>query len=706
MAGEFSLFSGEQGHKMVREILNLIGWTPPTEHLDIACSYESEHKKETSKNGRQQHGIDLMYQYPSPLISDNHDIMIISSKHSQKNYKDVLRNAQNFLYDLGQDLECSTVSDELHDFISNSDRTEHFVGVLFWLASEERREYDIIEKISNEIEFKKLKFNSIYLVDNKRATFLVSAIKTAQAFREGVKVKFLYPHTGKNMHPENLVITDTFLPVQYINSSVLPVIMDDNNKISCLLFCNDEFNPEYLKRLVWLAHKLCGLTNEIAIFFRNYDETIHSKYKNSVMQLFRESDLVEKISVHRFTQHDFVSLKETQQTRPTVHTKTDEYKTEKSQKIFDDIDKILPFGEMLLPRLSSPILTKERLKKFLSRKGIYLNSEDKQDTVPIFSSLLLSPRELNELKELYIEKEDRKKEIERSVNWSKSDVTLWQAINQITLKLKEISATKNSKVVDNPKFKRVKDDDNCIELTYQIERENTTKDLLTGITRHDATVILTLKNDRLTAKMEHTSHETYKSNLKLFQNIEKQFHANEYIETKFEKIAFGNFETNKDRLQFLLSFLDNEHSPFLKDEKLENIKIRPDETIENLPEDLASMKGKVSNLNITGTDLDKLYYIEKEEYKKAILCEKVKIKYKFDLHIGSGHCIIDYGFPGALSKSTNYDAEFQTSIWITESKTVGMNYNSAIRLINKEITKMKMSKYNKIMKKYEPEIKE
>ncbi len=455
-----------------------------------------------------------------------------------------------------------------------------------------------------------------------------------------------------------------------------------------------------------MSHKLCGLTNEIVIFFTNYDETSHSKLVSSAIQLFRDSDLVNKISVRRFTKHNFVSLKETQNIRQTIHTETDKYKTDKSKKIFDDIDKILPFGEMILPRLSSSLLTKERLKRFLSNKGIYLNSEDKQDTVPIFASLLLSPRELNELKELYVEKEDRKKEIERTVNWSNSDKTLWQAINECDIDLKNISATKNSKIVENPKFRRVDEDDNYIEVKYQIERQNTTKDLLTGITRHDAKVILTLKDNKLTAKMEHTSHETYKSNLKLFSKVEKDFVANDYIESKFEKIAFGNFESNKDRLIFLTSFLDTEHSHILKDEKLENIKIRPDETIENLPEDLASMKGKVSNLNITGTDLDKLYYIEKEEYKKSILCEKVKIRYKFDLHIGKGHCIVDYGFHGALSKSTNYDAEFQTSIWITESKTVGLNFSSAIRLINKEVTRMRKNKYNKILARYENHIEE
>ncbi len=173
-----------------------------------------------------------------------------------------------------------------------------------------------------------------------------------------------------------------------------------------------------------MSHKLCGLTNEIVIFFTNYDETSHSKLVSSAIQLFRDSDLVNKISVRRFTKHNFVSLKETQNIRQTIHTETDKYKTDKSKKIFDDIDKILPFGEMILPRLSSSLLTKERLKRFLSNKGIYLNSEDKQDTVPIFASLLLSPRELNELKELYVEKEDRKKEIERTVNWSNSDKTL------------------------------------------------------------------------------------------------------------------------------------------------------------------------------------------------------------------------------------------------------------------------------------------
>jgi len=700
--GEFPVLSGEHGHKMVKEILKLIGWIP-AEHFDISCSLEFEHKREKSKNGRTQHGIDLMYQYPSPLITANHDVILVSSKHSQKHYTNVLRSSQDFLLELAQDLECAKFSDELREMIENTDKIENFIGVLFWLASEESKDYDIISKISNDIDFKKTKFDSIFLIDNKKATFLVSAIKTAQSYRDNVKIKFLYPHTGKNMHHDNLVITDTFLPVQYINSSILPIILDDNIKISCLLFCNDNFDKEYLKRLIWLAHKLCGLTNEIVIYFNDYDETPHAKIVNSVKQLFRDSDLVNKITVRQFTTHSFVSLKETQNEKNGTYTKNDKYEIQKSEKIFDDIDKILPYGEMIIPRLSSQILTKERLKKYLCNKGIYLNSDDKQDTVPIFSTLLLSPRELDDLKELYKEKEDTPKEIERTAKWIKNDKTLWQAINECDFSLKDIVPTKNSKILENPRFSRVSGDDNNIEVRYQVERQNTTKDLLTGITRHDAVINLTLNKGELVAKMEHTSHETYKSNTKFFDEFEKNLIANNYIDEKFEKITFGHFDNNKDRLMFLLSFLDTNNSPFLKNEKLQNIKIRPDETIEDLPEDLASMCGKVTNLNITGTDLDKLHYIEKENYKQSIHCEKVKIYYKFSFHIGEGHCIVDYGFIGALSKSTNFGAEFQTSIWIKDTKTVGMNYNAAIRLINKEVTKMRIAKYNKYKQKYEDE---
>ncbi len=701
MAGESSVISGEHGHKIVAEILNLIGWKSPAEHFDFSCSLETNHKKEANKKGRMQHGVDLLFQYPSPLISANHDIVIISSKHYQKKYTNILHNAQNFLFDLAQDLECAKLSDEIHEIVERTDKNENYQGVLFWLASEEDNEFDIVSKLSKEIEFKNTKFNSIFLVDNKRATFLVSAIKTAQAYREGVEIKFLYPHTGKNMHPDNLLITDSFLPVQYINSELIPIVMDDNNKISCLLFCNDIFHKESLKRLIWLSHKLCGLTNEIIIYFRDYDATKHKVEVNAVKQLFRDGNLIHKISIRQFTSHNFVNLKENQGERSIIISDKDQYVIKKSQKVYDDIDKILPYGEMLLPRLSSPILTKKRLKRFLSQKGIFLNTEDKQETVPLFASLLLSPRELNHLKDLYLEKEDTPKEIERIAKWSNSEMSLWQAINQIGFNIKNINPTKNSKIVENPRFTRIENDNNNIEVRYVVEKQNTTKDLLTGITRHDAVINLTLKNGKLTAKMQHTSHETYKSNIKIFTKLEQNFTANSIIEEKFEKITFGHFENNNERMLFLLSFLHTDNIPFIEDGDIENIKIRPDNGIDGLPEDLASMQGKVSNLNISGKLLDKLHYIKKKNYRDYLHCERIKIRYKFKCHIGEGHCTVDFGFPGALSKNTNFDSEFQTSIWINDSKTIGMNYNSAIRFLNKEIRKLRLQKYNNIIKKRE-----
>lgn len=38
------------------------------------------------------------------------------------------------------------------------------------------------------------------------------------------------------------------MPPQFLNSSILPIIKEDKNKISVLLFCSDKFNREHLKR--------------------------------------------------------------------------------------------------------------------------------------------------------------------------------------------------------------------------------------------------------------------------------------------------------------------------------------------------------------------------------------------------------------------------------------------------------------------------
>ncbi|CAA7390274.1 hypothetical protein [Chryseobacterium fistulae] len=389
---EDSVRSGRDGEKIANEILKLVGWGSASWNMDIDCSFPSRHKPTVKNNPH--HGIDILYSYDNPLYHDRRDIIIGSVKHSENGYPSSKSyELTQHLTDLAENLDCAKQSDNILQLVGNSGLQTHYKGLLFCLSSlDTEKEYDLAQHINNDIDFGTNKFEEIFLVDNKRATFLVSSIKTAESYWPLSEIKFLYQNTGKNMEKSQLLLSGKKLPIQLINSEIIPIVKEEKEtgKISCLIFCNNPYSKENVSRLIWLSHKLCGLTNEIRIYLPNYDN--NKEYEiNAVKQLFKDESFTTKITFHRFSKFDIVSLKETQNNTFYTQPKQDkQVELTHSTQISDDIDKILPFGDFLIPKLRTSILSEVNLQDFLTRKGIVTLKKSKNDILPLFSCLLLS----------------------------------------------------------------------------------------------------------------------------------------------------------------------------------------------------------------------------------------------------------------------------------------------------------------------------
>ncbi|GHV72594.1 hypothetical protein FACS1894201_02730 [Bacteroidia bacterium] len=124
------------------------------------------------------------------------------------------------------------------------------------------------------------------------------------------------------------------------------------------------------------------------------------------------------------------------------------------------------------------------------------------------------------------------------------------------------------------------------------------------------------------------------------------------------------------------------------------MRFRPDETMENLPDDLDSLKGRVSQLNLHGKELDDTIYLSREEYKAAILCEKVKYYVSYNYMNRSGICLIDVAFAGALGRTDYNDSALQISITPCNN-SFDTNFASTKVKISQEISKIKKDNYLK-----------
>lgn len=179
------------------------------------------------------------------------------------------------------------------------------------------------------------------------------------------------------------------MPPQFLNSSILPIIKEDQNKISVLLFCSDEFNLVHLKKLIWLSLRLTsGLANEYILYFPDYDSS-KENIVTEVLRSYGNNDLnlrVDKIS--------FIKIDSLKLIPPCLNeTFIDESYNESRNKcirIKPHLIEYLPYGDSMRPFLASDAVKSIDLKAFLSKKGIFFKSADKKKIVQLMTSMLFS----------------------------------------------------------------------------------------------------------------------------------------------------------------------------------------------------------------------------------------------------------------------------------------------------------------------------
>lgn len=705
MAGEKSVLSGAHGQKIVKEFLKLMGWTIG-EHIQFDCN-NSKHRT-ASDNPKKNHDIDGLFQYNNPLNHSVKDIVLISAKHNVKKYLSDRKNLLNSsIKDVARCLECSVNSSDLNSLYSKStSKTEHFTGLVFVLSSSpEQVNYNLIDEQKDSIVVPRDHFNTIYVIDNAKATFIYSAYKTAVSYTQNAKLKWLYHHTGLNQDPDDLVTADKILPIELMMSSVIPIVLEMSHQLSLLLFLNDNFDKEHLKRLIWLSHKIGYGYSEVVIFFKDFDATIHDVLVAAAKQEFSDVDFLNRIYIRKFDYQSFTTLKESSKyDLPVIDINSNNNTTNIINKKINDndetIDKILPYGAMLKPMLSSSVLSKTDLKYFLKRRGIISKSSEKQDLVPLFANLLLSPRDIDELRGLLMSTEDKPKSLNSFTKWIGDNVLLESGINTVRSMVSDIIPSDNCEIINSPKF--VRKDKNRYEFEIELKRTNTTKDLLTGVTNHSARVSIIVTKGNLNLKTEYTSTETKKYCTKVVERLNAVFLESRSIETEAKGVLFSDFISNEQRIDYLLGFEKIDYSKTFLNGDIQHIKIKPDPRIPGLPEDIEAMKEKVSNLGINGGNLSDLSYVKLATYKESILLEKVKIKFDFIFQDVKGVCIADIGFPSTLnSRNPDYSTVLQTSIELpknSKNKSI-KNRTRTINALSRKLDEIAMSKYAALEKR-------
>lgn len=232
-------------------ILKLFGWRNMTKDENQSL-YNEKLGKDVS------YSLDYWADYESPLKNNSKDLLYINSNFD-------IDYSQDIHAEIKEGLFCfDIVRDKLlkQKKIAVDGSYEYYVNFILSLADNDQGQ----TIINGSSLFKGNLLNknvTYYLIDNAKLNFLISSIITAKNYRPSMPVKFLYPITEDNSDTQKIGKRGIYMPPQFLNSSILPIIKEDKNKISVLLFCSDKFNREHLKKMIWLSLRLTsGLANE------------------------------------------------------------------------------------------------------------------------------------------------------------------------------------------------------------------------------------------------------------------------------------------------------------------------------------------------------------------------------------------------------------------------------------------------------------
>ncbi len=316
------------------------------------------------------------------------------------------------------------------------------------------------------------------------------------------------------------------------------------------------------------------------------------------------------------------------------------------EKIDDNINRFLPFGESLRAILQHDSIKDRERRQLLRLKGVFVNNSDEDSTFPILTTSLLSPNEFEFLKEKLQSKEDREKTITRTLDWQ-STKTLITAIPD-NFNIQEIIKTNfpKYKVIGNPNFKMLENNPNRITLNFKCETINYGKAWFRGKNEFKGEITfekVKTKDNKVQLQIIHTSPETAEIAEKVSKNLEKHFKASNYMNPQkdIQRIIFKDF-TNEERIQFFLSMTErNDVFDFTKATFLD---IGPDPS-ESLPSEINWLElAKVRELNINGEVLHNLPFLKDKMLHKFMVLAEMEIIYDFSLSSVEGNCKVRFGF--------------------------------------------------------------
>jgi len=305
---EKSKRTGEFGENVVKKLLKMMGWIDLIENEDIPCFKETYHK--ISNKPRKTHGIDFIYNYESQLVNNRQESNVISVKYGES-YGSFITDFKSYLKDIAFTIQCFPYSKFYKTNVAPNIDNKHINGIIFWLSRADIEfNKDVYKEIRNFKNSENIEFESIYLVDNLRASFLYSVIKDLNS-RYQNDYHFLYQTTGNNINTINRKTNGIILPVEMFTSPIQIIKSCIGKEETLNIYLLKPYNDEDFGRLISLSRDLTeNWASKIQIFFEKYDKLQSENSVKNVKSKFADKNLIKKIHVSSFVLQSFRYLEE------------------------------------------------------------------------------------------------------------------------------------------------------------------------------------------------------------------------------------------------------------------------------------------------------------------------------------------------------------------------------------------------------------
>lgn len=362
-----------------------------------------------------------------------------------------------------------------------------------------------------------------------------------------------------------------------------------------------------------------------------------------------------------------------------------------------DIKCFIPFGESIRGFVNQQYISAAEINRILRGRGIFALNQGKDYTVPILQTLLLSPKEFDEITEAYRYKEDSFKTISREIIWDK-DVNL-SSINNLPVDV-DCFTKRNlptCKLQQPIRFVNVDGDPNHIKADLTIQRNDINKAWYEQTNVFAATIEFINEEGRGRAIIKHTAPETKELAEQIVKVKIGQFKDNSIMPKKNEpkKILFSEFD-NSERFAFFYRLTTKmQDNDVITCKDIKDISIKPDDHCDVLPEGIDWMR-KMRRIIISGDSLGQTYFMKETKFHNSLILWSIDALFNYDFKGEKGTFTASLGFSDYIKKGNGaeFEIEIVPSTLSNDKHIDSKERKKLIAALQSELDKQKSLVYN------------